>query len=107
MRYPVDDEGLVQVPPEAAAPLIARGGFALSEVKNVAISLGKLRLHHGESAGCSYGGRRYPGDENGDVLVPAEAAYELSAHGFLPSPRGELPASKRAKRVLSNRSTRG
>jgi hypothetical protein len=42
------------------------------------------------------------------VLVPAEAASELPAHGLCPCfLQGTTPASKRAKPILSNRSTKG
>lgn len=107
IRYPVDNQGLVQVPPEAAGPLIARGGFALSKAKDAAFSSGSLRLHHDESRGCSYAGRQYPCDENGDVLVPAEAAFELLAHGFVAVPRGEISALKHKNRAPSHRSVKG
>ena len=49
-----------------------------------------VRLHHDDAAGCSYGGREYPVDQNGDVLVPAKAAADLTAHGFVPAPEGDL-----------------
>ncbi len=107
VRYPVDSDGLIRVPIEAVGPLIAKGGFAVPKTADDVVSAGMLKLHHDGGAGCCYGGRRYPGDENGDVLVPAEAASELPAHGFVPVLQGTTPASKRAKPILSNRSTKG
>jgi hypothetical protein len=41
------------------------------------------------------------------VRVPAEAVSDLLAHGFVPVLQGATPASKRAKPILSNRSTKG
>jgi hypothetical protein len=107
LRYPVDADGLIWVPLEAAGPLIAKGGFAVPDTPDDAVSAGILKLHHHAAAGCCYGGRRYPGDENGDVLVPAEAASELLAHGFVPVLQGTTPASRRAKPILGDRSTKG
>jgi hypothetical protein len=99
-RYAVDNEGLVRVPLEAAGPLVTVGGFVLTQTGVGKISAGVLKLHHDDAAGCSYAGRRYLRDANGDVLVPAEATSELSAHGFFPVP-------KEATAVLSRRNRRG
>jgi hypothetical protein len=93
-RYRVDSEGLVHVAPEAVAFLISKGGFALprtsvaaSPARSTSANADELvRMHHHEAAGCSYAGRGYSSDENGDVLVPAKAAAELFAHGFVPVP---------------------
>jgi len=83
-RYAVDNDGLVRVPVEAVGPLTAIGGFALAKSGPNAVSVGALRAHHDNAAGCSYRGRQYLRDANGDVLVPAEATPELLAHGFVP-----------------------
>ena len=56
-----------------------------------------LKLHHENAAGCSYLGRQYLGDKNGDVVVPAEAASELTAHGFVSMLLVTTLASTRAK----------
>ncbi|HEY3910383.1 MAG TPA: hypothetical protein VGM07_10870 [Stellaceae bacterium] len=99
-RYRVDAEGLVHVPPEAVDFLISKGGFVLPKTSGAATAQpepidakpdGLVRLHHGDAAGCSYAGRQYPSDENGDVLVPAPAAADLMAHGFVPAPEDGLP----------------
>lgn len=96
-RYRVDAEGLVRVPPEAVDFLISKGGFALPKTSGAAAAQtrfgdaeagGLVRLHHGDCAGCSYAGRQYQSDANGNVLVPAQAAAELMAHGFTPVPEG-------------------
>jgi hypothetical protein len=105
-RYVVDDDGLIQVPREAAGPLTAIGGFVLVTTKGDPIFVGMLNLHHEDAAGCSYGGRQYLGDANGDVIVPAEAASELLAHGFVPVSRAPIAALSRTS-LPRNRSRRG
>ncbi len=99
-RYRVDAEGLVHVPPEAVGFLISKGGFALPKTSGAATERpepggakagGLVRLHHGDAAGCSYAGRQYPSDANGDVLVPAQAAADLMAHGFVAAPDDGSP----------------
>ncbi len=107
VRYPVDAEGLIRVPLEAVAPLIGKGGFAVPKTTDDVVSAGILKLHHDGATGCCYGGRRYHSDENGDVLVPAEAASDLLAHGFVPVLQGATRASRRARPILRNRSTKG
>jgi hypothetical protein len=106
-RYSVDDHGLIQVPLEAVGPLTTIGGFVLAKITGNAISVGLLALHHADAAGCCYAGRRYHGDSNGDVVVPAEAASELSAHGFVPLYEAEITALSRGKSSTSNRSKKG
>ena len=99
IRYPVDNNGLLQVPLEAVGPLITIGGFVLAKTGINAISAGSLKLHHDDSAGCSYAGRQYLSDANGDVLVPVAATSELLAHGFAPVSEEGLPASGRGNRL--------
>ena len=65
-----------------------------------------IMLRHEDAAGCCYGGRPYSSDENGDVLVPAEAACELFAHGFVPVLQGFMP-SRRAKPLPGSRALKG
>lgn len=97
VRYLVNDDGLIRVPLEAVDPLTTIGGFVMAQTCDKAISVGVLTLHHDDAAGCSYAGREFLGDSNGDVLVPAEAASELLAHGF-------VPLFKDLKSLPSNRS---
>ncbi len=103
-RYSVDNDGLIQVPLEAVGPLTAIGGFVLAKTGDNAISAGALTLHHDDAAGCSYAGRQYPCDSNGDVLVPAEAAAELLAHGFVPVFEETMVALSQGKSPPTNRS---
>jgi hypothetical protein len=103
-RYLVDNGGLIQVPLEAVGPLTTIGGFVLAKTGGNMVSAGVLTLHHDDGAGCSYAGRQFLSDSNGDVRVPAEAASELSAHGFVPILEETVIALGRAKSSLSNRS---
>jgi hypothetical protein len=68
------------------------------------VSAGEFTLHHDDAAGCSYAGRRFLADSNGNVLVPAEAASELSAHGFVPVYEKTMVTLRRAKSSPSDRS---
>ena len=95
------------MPLEAVGPLTTIGGFVLATTSENAISAGALTLHHDDAAGCSYAGRQYLGDSNGDVLVPAEAVSELLAHGFIPVLEETIVASSRAKSAPNNRSKKG
>jgi len=106
-RYPVDNDGLIQVPLEAVGPLTTIGGFVLVKTGDNAISAGPLKLHHDDAAGFSYAGRQYLGDANGDVLVAAEATSDLLAHGFVPIFEEAIAASTRVKASPSNRSQKG
>lgn len=106
-RYMVDNERLVRVPLVAVGPLITIGGFVLMKTSVDASSAGALNLHHDDASGCSYAGRQYLGDENGDVLVPAEAGSELSAHGFVPVVREAAARFDRKMRRGANRSIKG
>lgn len=106
-RYPVDGCGLVWVPLEAVDPLTARGGFAVLKAAGEPPSVGTLRVHHDDAAGCSFAGERYFPDRNGDVLVPAAAAGELSAHGFVPVLEKPTAALGRARAVRNKRFAKG
>jgi hypothetical protein len=102
-QYPVDADGIVRVPREAVEPLTSKGGFAAQATSADLISVGMVTVHHENAAGCSYLGRQYPGDKNGDVRVPAEAVSELIAHGFVSVLPGTGLASRRAEPSPSHR----
>jgi hypothetical protein len=106
-RYPFDDAGLVRVPLEAVACLTGIGGFTVPKTAGGVISAGTVIVNHADAAGCSYGGRKYFRNENGDVAVPAEAASELSAHGFAPVLREAKTMPKRSKPALGSRPAKG
>jgi hypothetical protein len=106
--YPVGSDGLVWVPLEAVEPLIAKGGFVLPKNNGKPIPAGWIQLHHDDAAGCSYDGCQYSPDEDGDVLVPAEATAELLAHGFAPMIQETLPGPlRRTKPLAGSRSRKG
>lgn len=86
------------MPLEVVGPLVTVGGFVLAETGVDTNSAGVLKLHHDDATGCSYAGRRYLRDANGDVLVPAEATCELSAHGFFPAVTEATAAVSRKNR---------
>ncbi len=79
----------------------------MAKDRDNAISAGALTLHNDDATGCSYAGRQYLGDSNGNVLMPAEAASELSAHGFVPVFDATLVALSQAKSAPSNRPKKG
>jgi hypothetical protein len=107
VRYLVDNDRLIQVPLEAVGPLTTIGGFVMAKTDGNMISAGVLTLHHDDAAGCCYAGRQFLSDSNGDVRVPAEAASELLAHGFVPVFEETMLALGRAKSSPSNRSKKG
>lgn len=106
-RFPVGNDGLIEVPMEAVGPLITVGGFVLVESGGKPASFGVLRLHHGDAAACSYGGVGYLGGVNGDVFVPASAAAELSSHGFVAVLHDVTAPLAQAKASLRSRSQKG
>jgi hypothetical protein len=106
VRYLVDNDRLIQVPLEAVGPLTTVGGFVLAKNSDNAISAGVLTLHHDDAVGCCYAGSQFLSDSKGDVRVPAEAASELLAHGFVPA-FDEMVALGRTKSPPSNRSKKG
>jgi hypothetical protein len=73
---------LVEVPAEIAVHFLKVGGFAVAKKEAPAVPAGMVRMRHPEGTGCSFAGRGYEADADGVVLVPAEAAAELAAHGF-------------------------
>jgi hypothetical protein len=95
----------VRVPLEAVGPLIATGGFSRVGTPVTGISVGTVRVCHDNALVCSYRGRQYLGNENGDFVVPAEAAVELSAHGFVPALR-RFPSDLRLAEPSQSRRSR-
>ena len=45
-----------------------------------------VKLHHDSAAACSYDGRLYEADGNGDVFVPSAAIGALVGHGYSIAP---------------------
>jgi hypothetical protein len=108
-RYRVGGDGLVHVPVEAALFLVDKGGFAVAETTVAQVPGGSLRaplpwgtrfasdpssrvhLHHDSTGGCSNCGSKHRGNQNRDVLVPAEAAGDPLVRGILPATQGLRP----------------
>ena len=123
-RYRVDNDGLVRVPREAVSFLTGKGGFAVAKTTAATVLASEeasplltaaaraekadmVKLRHEDAAGCSYRGCEYSADENGDVLVPAEAVRDLLAHGFVPALRGAAPVLRCSQAVQSASFTKG
>lgn len=82
-QFRVDNDGDVEVPEEAVGPLLAVGGFTVDEERD-ADPTGFVRLkHHDGASACSWGGSTYEAREDGSFAVPALAASDLLAHGFV------------------------
>lgn len=96
VRYRVDNNGAIDVPEEAAGPLMKIGGFVLAN-KETPIAAGFVRVARADGSGASFGGIFYEANPDGEIIVPAHAAVELAAHGFLPV--GETVAQVQARLV--------
>jgi hypothetical protein len=83
--YKVGLDGTVEVDEEAVAPLLARGGFTLADVRQEPVPDGLVRMaHHSDPhASCSFDGVAYAPGPDGFLLVPAGAVEALTAHGFV------------------------
>lgn len=86
-----ESDWVVTVPPDAAAHFENRGGFRRVPTTVVMIrSSGSIRMYHPVGAtSCSWGGASFTPDEDGIFTVPAEAAHDLTCHGFKPAPPKE------------------
>ena len=93
-RYRVDNDGTVYVPEEAAADLIASGGF-YADPEPVELPEGMVRLTGPEGASCSWGGQSFSAGEDGALVVPVGAVAALASHGFsLPTETARVPAAE-------------
>ena len=72
------------MPLEAVGPLTTIGGFVLAKTGGNVISAGVLTLHHDDAAGVPMRVANFSAIRTGTCSVPAEAASELLAHGFVP-----------------------
>ena len=98
-RYRVDNDGTIDVPIEAEAPLLEKGGFVLAE-ELPPVSAGNVRVSHPEGIGCSFDGVNYEPDEHGTIIVPAESVGALTSHGFTPVGQTVEQAQRRARTEL-------
>lgn len=86
-RFPVNTDGVVEVPDDAAAALVAVGGFV--DITDAAPNLGEAntspvcRMMAPDNSGpVTWGGVVYEVVE-GVVAVPPAASGDLEAHGFI------------------------
>lgn len=82
-RFPVPADGIIDVSPEAAAPLLNEGGF-ISLEPAPALPDGLVQVRGAPGSGCTVGGVSYNAGDDGLVSVPAYAVADLAAHGFKP-----------------------
>ena len=80
-RYRVDNDGTVQVPPDAVAPLIHTGGFYMADTETAEAPPGSALVRNSDPTATTGLGKP---DGNGNFLVPAAVLRGLAAHGFLP-----------------------
>jgi hypothetical protein len=99
-RYRVDVDRLVVVPPTVAAYLLNNAGFYVvsgsdpNPAQPPEVDLPPqflVRVRHPAAVGCSYGGREYRRNQNGEFLVPATAVADLIDHGFVPIAPADRP----------------
>ena len=57
-----------------------------------AVPAGTVRIRHDTARSYSFAGQVFEADADGEIVVPAEAAVALGAHGFTAAP---LPAPRR------------
>lgn len=86
-RFPVGEDGTVDVPADAVESLTSVGGF--TEVDEAPApetepSAEFAALKHPEGVGCSFAGVSYEPDDKGVVHVPHAAVADLASHGFAP-----------------------
>lgn len=93
-RFPVHDDGTIEVPDDAADALMKVGGFtevpdeaATEALETVAAEEAAepsllAKVQNPDKTGCSWGGHSYEPDADGVVHVPHAAVADLTAHGF-------------------------
>jgi len=99
-RYRVGADRVLSVPEEVAFYLLHNAGFHVIRtagsrharpIRRNSLGLQMLvMMHHPNAGACSYGGCEYRVDENGNILVPADAVSDLVCHGFAPIEPGNL-----------------
>lgn len=93
VSYRVDNDGTIEVPVEAAGPLLALGGFTADDDSDP-VPDGKVRVSHGYATGCSWGGEAFEPQKDGTFLVPVAAVADLASHGFTIVEASQAPAPK-------------
>ena len=85
-RFRVDNSGEIDVPADAAEPLLNVGGFVMHTDPTSSASVGDIYYRNptDPTAGFSCGGVSYSAGADGTFTAPAELAVELVSHGFFP-----------------------
>ena len=89
--FPVPADGIIDVPPEAAADLIHEGGFVpvvdddpAADAAAAEAIAGLVPMHGQPGSSCSVDGLSFNANDKGVVMVPASAVLALTSHGFTP-----------------------
>jgi len=98
VSYRVDNEGNVNVPEDAVAPLMSVGGFIPLDDGRDEVPDGLVALKHNVgAAACSWSGKTFLcRPEDGVFFVPCAAAADLFAHGFVGA-GAPVPAESKLK----------
>ena len=81
--FPLDADGNVTVPDDAAQTLVGVGGFEiLIDIPEAPEGFTILQSTIGAQS-CSFGNESYSTDENGYVSVPTSMVADLMSHGFV------------------------
>ncbi|OCJ12476.1 hypothetical protein A6U86_05490 [Rhizobium sp. AC27/96] len=85
--YPLDADGNITVPDDAAQTLVGVGGFQLiADIPGAPEGHTVLLSTNGPQS-CSHGSDSFSTDENGYVTVPTSMVGALLSHGFaVPTP---------------------
>jgi|SRR6516162_443470 hypothetical protein len=84
--YPVDNDGIVDLPPEAAEHVLRQGGAVLVEPL-AATAEGTMKIKHTSDPNTTlgYGQDLYAPDSNGELTIPISIFSDVESHGFIPS----------------------
>ncbi|HZQ41354.1 MAG TPA: hypothetical protein VFA87_11185 [Rhizomicrobium sp.] len=84
LEFRVDNNGIIEVPDDAAEYFLGQGGFELvEEEKQPPVQLeGHQKMMHPDGTGASWGGKAYEPGADGAIEVPQAAVNDLKSHGF-------------------------
>jgi hypothetical protein len=87
ISYPVGNDGIVDLPPEAAAHVIRQGGAVQVDPPSPPPTEGVIKVQHADpSTILSYGQDVYAPDKDGNLSVPIAIFLEIESHGFVAIP---------------------
>jgi hypothetical protein len=79
-RFRVDNDGMINVPEEAVAGLVAQGGFEEIRDDRPVVPVGFGRVRHADPEASCSGDKQ----DDGSFMVSIESVNELVSHGFTP-----------------------